>query len=95
MIETLKALTLFKLHATLCAFELDDKNSEDIIELARYAYNDEGKGSDEGIGGLRNLVCQYMASNAVILSLDEGFMDLLEEGGQLVRDLWTFEVQRH
>jgi hypothetical protein len=95
MIDSLKALTLFKLHETLCAFQLDDTNAEDIVELARYAYLDEGKGSDEGIGGLRNLVCQYMASNAVVLSLDQGFMALLEEGGEFVRDLWRFEVQRH
>lgn len=94
MIETLKALALFKLHHDLCIFQLDDTNAEDILELARFAYCEEGKGSEEGIGGLRGLVCQYMASNAVVLSLDNGFMDLLEEGGQFVRDLWKFEVQR-
>ncbi|KAG0649596.1 hypothetical protein D0Z07_3629 [Hyphodiscus hymeniophilus] len=83
MIDSLKALTLFKLHAMLCAFKLNDKNAEDIVGLARYAYQ-EGPGSDGGIGGLRNLICQYMASNAVVLSLDAGFIALLEEGGPLV-----------
>jgi hypothetical protein len=40
------------------------------------------------------LVCQYMASNAGVLTLDNGFMELLAGGGQLVKDLWMFQVQR-
>jgi hypothetical protein len=49
---------LFKLYKTLCVFQLDDENTEDIIALARYAYSEEGGGGglDEGIGGLRSLV---------------------------------------
>jgi hypothetical protein len=41
---------LFKLHKTLCVFQLDDGNAEDIIALARYAYSEEGGGGglDEG-----------------------------------------------
>lgn len=41
----------------LSAFQLDSHNPEDIADLARYAYSEEGKGFDEGIGGLRGLVC--------------------------------------
>jgi hypothetical protein len=79
LIDSLKALAFFKLHKTLCVFQLDDGNAEDIIALARYAYSEEGGGGglDEGIGGLRSLVCQYMATNAVVLSFIDGFMDLL------------------
>jgi len=68
-------MALYKLHKTLCVFQLDDENVEDIVNLARYAYSEEGKGLEEGIGGLRGLVCQYMATNAVVLSHDDGFMD--------------------
>jgi hypothetical protein len=70
LIDSLKALALFKLHKTLCVFRVDDGNAEDIIALARYAYSDEGGGGglDEGIGGLRSLVSQYMATNALALS---------------------------
>jgi hypothetical protein len=39
-------------------------------------------------------VCQYMATNALVLSLDDGFMELLGEGGQFVKDFSKFEVQR-
>jgi hypothetical protein len=96
LIDSLKALALFKLHKTLCVFRLDNGNAEDIVALARYAYSEEGGGGglDEGIGGLRSLVCQYMATNALVLSFNDGFMDLLGDGGQLVRDFFKYEVQR-
>jgi hypothetical protein len=93
LIDSLKALALYKLHKTLCVFQLDDENVEDIIDLARHAYSEEGEGLDGGIGGLRGLVCQYMATNAVLLSQNDGFMDLLEEGGQFVKDFFKFELQ--
>lgn len=96
LIDSLKALALFKLHKTLCVFQLDDENAEDIVALARFAYSEEGGGGglNEGIGDLRSLVCQYMATNAVVLSFNEGFMDLLGDGGQLVKDFFKYEVQR-
>jgi len=94
LIDSLKALALYKLHKTLCAFQLDNENISDITDLARYAYSEEGKGFDEGIGGLRGLVCQYMAIHAVELSLDTSFMDLLAEGGQIVKDFFKFQLQR-
>lgn len=50
---TLKALAFRKLNKTLCIFKLGDKNIEDIISLARYAYREEGRGSEEGISSLR------------------------------------------
>jgi hypothetical protein len=78
----------------LCIFQLDDANIKDIIDLARYAYNEEGKGSEEGIGSLRSMVCQYMALNAAVLSLYDGFTELLAEGGQFVKDLFKFVTQR-
>ncbi|KUJ06136.1 uncharacterized protein LY89DRAFT_692670 [Mollisia scopiformis] len=89
LIDSLKALALYKLHKTLCVFQLDDENVEDIIDFARYAYS-EGRG---GIGGLRDLVCRYMATNAVVLSHSDGFMDLLGEGGEFVKDFFKYELQ--
>ena len=94
LIDSLKALALYKLHKTLCIFQLDDENIEDIVDLARYAYNEEGKGLEEGIGRLRGMVCQYMALNAAVLSLHAGFTDLLADGGQFVKDFFQFALQR-
>jgi len=94
LIDSLKALALFKLHKTLCAFQLDDVNSRDVVDLARYAYSEDGREYDQGIGGLRNLVCQYMAIHAVELAGDPHFMNLLAEGGQVVKDFFKFQLQR-
>jgi len=94
LIDSLKALALFKLHKTLCTFELDDKNIGDITELARYAYSAEDKVFHDGIGGLRGLVCQYMAIHAVELAVDAKFMNLLAGGGQIVKDFFKFQLQR-
>jgi len=94
IVDSLKALALFKLHKTLCAFQLDNENVGDITDLARYAYSEDGRGFDEGVGGLRGLVCQYMAIHAMELSLDTKFMNLLAEGGQIVKDFFKFQLQR-
>ncbi|KAK6613804.1 hypothetical protein H4I96_00125 [Botrytis cinerea] len=96
LIEPLKALALYKLHKTLCIFELSDENMEDVINLARYVYAEEGggEGSSGEIGALRSLVCHYMAMHAFVLSVDDGFMEFLGEGGQFVKDFFKFEVQR-
>ena len=85
---------MFKLYKTLCVFQLDDGNAEDIIALIRYIYSEEGGGGglDKGIRGLRSLVCQYMAINAVVLSFNDGFIDLLRDGSQLVKDFFKYEV---
>ena len=91
LVDSLKALAMFKLHKTLWVFELDGSNTEDFLRLARYAYREEGKGSDEGISGLRDLVCQYVASNKEVLSLDNGFMDLWGKGANLY---WTCGYSR-
>ena len=94
LVDSLKALALFKLHKTLCTFELDDDNIGDITDLARYAYSDGDKPVDEGIGGLRELVCQYLAIHAVELSSDPRFLNLLAGGGQIVKDFFKFQLQR-
>jgi hypothetical protein len=94
LIDVLKALAIYKLHKALCVFELDDENVTDIVNLARYAYKEEGNGLEEGIGRLRGLVCQYVALHAAKLSLCTVFMDFIEEGGQFARDFVKFAVQR-
>lgn len=93
-IDPLKALALFKLHKTLCTFQLDDNNIGDITDLARYAYSSEEKEFDKGNGGLRGLVCQYMAIHAKELAADTKFMNLLAGGGQIVKDFLRFQLQR-
>lgn len=94
LIDSLKALALFKLHKTLCVFELDNENIGDITDLARYAYAGGEKDISEGIDKLRELVCQYMAIHVVELSPDQRFLDLLAGGGQFVKDFFKYQLQR-
>lgn len=91
LIDSLKTLALNKLHDTLCTFELDDASIEDVLDLARYAYT-EGPGSGKEIGGLRNLVTQYIVRNSSEITPNSEFMELLDEGGQFVQDLWSCQV---
>jgi hypothetical protein len=84
LIDTSKALALHKLHTMPCVFQLDDANIEKIIDLARYTYNEEGKGSEEGIGSLSSIVCQYIVLNAAVLSIYARFTKILTEGGQFI-----------
>ncbi|KUJ14613.1 uncharacterized protein LY89DRAFT_589405, partial [Mollisia scopiformis] len=90
LIDSLKALALYKLHKTLCIFQLNDENVKDVIDFARYTYS-EGQCLEEG--RLRGLVCRYMATNAVVLSHAEEFIDLLGEEGEFVKDFFKFELQ--
>ncbi|KAG4422300.1 hypothetical protein IFR04_004566 [Cadophora malorum] len=89
-IESLKALALYKLHKTLCAFQLNIDNVHAVIELVKCAYSEEGAGLGEGISGLRKLVCQYLGPKKALLCTDDGFMDLLGEGGQFVKDFFKY-----
>ena len=85
---------MFKLHKTLYVFQLNDKNIKDIITLTRYVYSEESRGGglDEGIKGLKSLVCQYIAINTVVLSFNDRFIDLLKDSSQLVKDFFKYEA---
>jgi hypothetical protein len=88
-VESLKVLTLFKLHRTLKMLRLDASTVGDIVELTRYTYSDETTPDLEtGIDGLRGLICHYIAANAKMMAEHISFTALIEDGGALARDLW-------
>ncbi len=45
------------LHQVLRMFEPNSRNVTDIVDLARYAYEEEGKGGEDRISKLRGIVC--------------------------------------
>ena len=94
LIDSLKAIALHRLHKTLCYFILNEDNAADVINLARYAYSEEGSEGMPGeqMGQLRKLVCNYMATNGVELSRIPKFMDYMAEGGQVVKDFVMLAV---
>ncbi|KFY05942.1 hypothetical protein V492_08224, partial [Pseudogymnoascus sp. VKM F-4246] len=96
-IDSLKALALHKLHKTLCAFKINDDNAAEVIELARYAYNEDcgQPRPDEKAGeGLRGLVTHYMVFESGVLSRSAEFSKLLGEGGRFVQDFFQLAMQK-
>ncbi|KAF2713723.1 hypothetical protein K504DRAFT_530661, partial [Pleomassaria siparia CBS 279.74] len=90
-IESLKALTLQKLHSTLKKFVLYRRRVGDITKLAEYAYTSDdlpSRGENGTIDSLRQLVVEYIACEIDIIGKCEEFVDLLEAGGEFVGDLW-------
>jgi hypothetical protein len=93
-VDSLKMLVLFKLHQTLSMLRLDESKIQDVVDLVRYVYSEERTPDlENGIDGLRELICQYILVNALI-SGHATFTDLVEEGGPFVRDLWKLAVPR-
>jgi hypothetical protein len=92
-VESLKTLTLLKLHQTLSLLKLGLAEVPHILELVRYGYSGTPD-FEVGIDELRELICQYVAANAKIMSGHTEFMALMEEGGAFVRDLWKCVLPR-
>jgi hypothetical protein len=92
-ISSLKRLTLFKLDQSLSMFKLNAAKVPHIVELVRQGYAGTPD-LETGIDDLRELVCQYIAANVKVMSEDETFQALIEEGGAFVRDLWKRMLPR-
>ena len=94
-VDSLKALTLHKIHKTLLTFTLYHTRIGDIVELVSYAYSPENTPEHEGrIDELRALVTHYVASEIDTIGKSELFLSLLEEGGSFVRDFWMKVKER-
>jgi hypothetical protein len=92
-VESLKVLTLYKLHENLNMLKLDVEEVPDIVELARYGYS-ETPHLETGIDDLRELICRYIAANVDVMSKSKAFTDLIEEGGAFVPDLLKHMLPR-
>jgi hypothetical protein len=92
-VESLKVLTLYKLHENLNMLKLDVEEVPDIVELARYGYT-ETPHLETGIDNLRELICRYIAANVDVMSKSKAFTDLIEEGGAFVPDLFKHMLPR-
>jgi hypothetical protein len=90
LIYPLKALVLHKLQQTLLGFRLGDQRVGDVVNLARYAYDNNLDRSTGGVvNDLRELVVEYIASEAETVGKHNEFKVLLEEGGEFVTDFWS------
>jgi len=88
-VESLRALTLNKLHNTLVTFTLYPARIGDIVKLISYTYSSEHTPDHEDrVDDLRALVVHYVACEVDTIGESELFLSLLEEGGPFVRDFW-------
>ncbi|KAK7192692.1 hypothetical protein DPSP01_006880 [Paraphaeosphaeria sporulosa] len=95
LIHGLKASTLHKLHFALSSFTLYPERIGDVVELARYTYeNTPNRRADGTVDELRNLVVDYVACESAEIGKSNAFKELLEEGGEFVSDLWNV-VSKH
>jgi len=94
-VDSLRRLSLFKLHQTLQLLHLDGTKVPHIVQLVSYIYSDERTPDLKiTIDELRELICQYIAANAAVMSEHAKFIKLVEMGGAFVRDLWKRVLPR-
>jgi hypothetical protein len=94
-IDSLKRLTLSKIHKTLAMIRLDLPKLDQIIDFVRYAYSNERIPDLENeMDELRELICLYLAAYAELTSTHTAFLALMEEGGPFARDLWKLAAPR-
>lgn len=91
-IDSLKTLTLFKLHGTLKTFTLYEARCSDIVELLRYTFSTTHTPDlVDGVDGLRSLVMLYTACE--VEHCPEVLL-LIGDSGQLAQDLVKVLMQR-
>jgi len=79
-IDSLKRLTLSKIHKTLTMICLDLPKLGRIIEFVRYAYSNERTlDLETEMDELRELICQYLAAYAELTTWHTSFPALMEE----------------
>ncbi|KAJ4413045.1 hypothetical protein N0V91_000019 [Didymella pomorum] len=94
MVYPLRDLALQKLHRTLVSFKLHPERLGDVVELARYAYeNGEDRSDDGRIDPLRELVVNYVAREMKVLGKHAEFRNLMDGGGEFAGDFWDIVSQ--
>lgn len=92
-ISKLEMLTLHKLRNTLVEFTLHRSRLGDIVPLIRYSYENTA-GLNELPAGLRELVAVYAACKAEELWESTDFQELLEECGEIAKDILGQTLKR-
>lgn len=90
-IKPLKALVLYKLHATLREYKPYEARYGDVVELIRYTY--ERTPCRKRIDGLRELVTRYVAQEQIQIARSEPCLELVEDGGSFARDLLSLMME--
>ncbi|KAL6150901.1 hypothetical protein ACJQWK_10756 [Exserohilum turcicum] len=90
LVDPLKYLALHKLHKTLLDFTLYEQRVSDVVELARYAYQQgEDRKDDVIIDELRKLVVDYMVREVSTFRESPVFRTHLHKGGEFFADFFS------
>lgn len=92
-IEPLRNLVLQKLRLNLSEFKLHPQRIGDIVELLKYVY-EHTSDYEDGIDCLRNLICDYVVCHIEKIVAMEDFTKLLQENGDVSKDLMPKLMQR-
>ncbi|KNG47316.1 hypothetical protein TW65_05867 [Stemphylium lycopersici] len=96
LIDPLKRLALHKLHRTFLCFQAYERRVGDVVELAKYAYQQGEDRKDDGtIEPLRKLVVDFMVREVSTFADHKAFTSLLHEGGEFVVDFWRLAYKEH
>ena len=96
-IANLRILALDKLHHALQSFKAVGGQTKSLVELLRFSYsNDNTRDNSVGqdLDDLRSMVINYVARVFEKVAGDDIFLELMEEGGPLARDLTNLLVKR-
>lgn len=92
-IDSLKSLSLQKLHQVLIKYSVCDERLEDIIDLIQYSYSNTAD-LPGSVDKLRQLVISYAACVVEDLAWTPRFYSLLEKCGSAAKDLVVQMLQR-
>lgn len=92
-IAQLRLISIHKLHVQLgCSTPLKESRYDDIVELARYIYQNTAKLSP--LDPLRELINHYIATDGKGVASSEAFRDLVHEDGDFANDLINLALER-
>lgn len=92
-IGLLGELAIKKLRRVLSRFTLHAERTNDIVELVKYIYANT-MDLDTGIDRLRDLISDYVVCHLEKIVKDEAFSKLLQENGDVAKDLMPKITQR-
>ena len=92
-IEKFRAVSLYKLHQTLCNFTLYEERVRDISCLLEYVYENTAERHGRG-DEMRTLVIEFVSCNIGKLVLDELFRTMLKEHNMVSLDLLQRLLER-
>jgi len=84
-IDSLTSLVLHKLHKSLVQIHLSNSRVGDVLQLARFIYQNTEAHSENP---LRDLATSYIAANIHSFGKSADFCALLEEGTRFGSDIW-------